>query len=74
VEQLKAALARGTKATFEKSHPQLPLPSVSRGNIFTSTRFGSRPGQMPHFFPTPESEAENQLIWLKVGRKSACSR
>jgi predicted helicase len=28
-----------------------------------------RPGQFPYILPTPETESENQVIWLKVGKE-----
>ncbi|MGL6283921.1 MAG: type ISP restriction/modification enzyme, partial [Microcoleaceae cyanobacterium] len=37
--------------------------------LYFSHGLNHRPGQFPYIFPTPDTEKENQVIWLKVGKE-----
>ena len=72
---LKECLSREAKATFkpEKIRHALYRP-FTRQYLFFDNIMTHRQGQMPRFFPTPESESENSLIVVSdMGYRAAFS-
>ena len=66
--RLKECLVRGQKATFAgvKIRNSLYRPFCVKF-LFFDEILNHRQGQFPKIFPTPETEAENKVIWIKVG-------
>ena len=66
--RLKECLLRGQKAIFseEKIRYSLYRPFCLQFLFFDEV-LTHRQGQFPKIFPTPETEAENRVIWIKVG-------
>jgi predicted helicase len=65
---LKIQLQRGHRAEYDerKIHAALYRPFCKRWLFFDRVT-NEAVYQFPHIFPTPESETENAVIWLKVG-------
>ena len=65
---LKLDLQRGNYVAFSESKVRQALyRPFSRQWLFFDRILNEEIYQLPHIFPTPASEGENQLIWLKVG-------
>ena len=67
-ESLKRNLQRGKTAEFspEKVRTALYRP-FTKSNLYFDRMMNERVYVFPFIFPTPETEKENQVIWLKVG-------
>ncbi|MBA3530314.1 MAG: hypothetical protein H0T73_00135 [Ardenticatenales bacterium] len=65
---LKGYLRQHRFATFaeDKIRTSLYRP-FTRQHLFFDEILNHRQGQWPSFFPTPETEQSNRVIWLKVG-------
>ncbi|NTW97697.1 MAG: N-6 DNA methylase, partial [Oscillochloris sp.] len=65
---LKLDIQRGNNATFstQKLRQSLYRPFCKR-HLFFDRVMNEEVYQQPQFFPTPASETENAVIWLKVG-------
>ena len=66
---LKQQLTRGQIAEFAntKIRESLYRP-FTKSNLFFDRVLNQRVHVFPSFFPNPEIERENRLIWLKIGR------
>ena len=65
---LKAKLKRGTTAEYveHKVRTSVYRP-FTKSNLYFDRVLNDVVYVFPSIFPTPETEAENQVIWLKVG-------
>ena len=70
--QLKAKLKRGQFGEYaaEKVRTSLYRPFTKRV-LFFDRVLNDAVGLFPSFFPTPDTEKENQAIWLKTGQEWA---
>jgi predicted helicase len=68
IRNTKRTLLRGTKVQFDESKIRLSLyrPFTKRYYYFERA-FNEDIYQFPRIFPTPGTEQENRVIWLKVG-------
>jgi predicted helicase len=65
---LKQSLLAGTSVTFEHINIRRALyRPFTRRYLYVDDVLVHRQGQLPSMLPTPNSEDENRLIWLKVG-------
>lgn len=65
---LKQSLLSGTSPTFEDVNIRRALyRPFTRRYLYLDDVLVHRQGQLPSMLPTPNSEDENRLIWLKVG-------
>ncbi len=69
---LKTALKKGILATFsdEKLRTAQYRPFI-RSFLFFDRLMNNGTYLLPYIFPTPETEKENQAIWLKTGQEWA---
>ena len=67
---LKAKLKRGTTAEYveHKARESLYRP-FTKSNLYFDRVMNDVVSVFPFIFPTPETETENRIIWLKVGRE-----
>ena len=67
---LKQKLQSGQTATFTdaKIRQSLYRP-FTKSNLYFDRMMNDRVLVFPFIFPTPETETENRVIWLKVGRE-----
>jgi predicted helicase len=66
--RLKECFARKMEAKFESSKIRNALyRPFTRQFLYFDSIMTHRQGRFPQFFPTPATEAENVVIWLKVG-------
>ncbi len=67
-EALKLNLQRGTYGQYDESHIRAALyRPYCKQWLYFDRLLNERVYQLPQFFPTPASEGENQVIWIKVG-------
>ena len=65
---LKQKLQGGQIAEFAKSKIRQSLyRPFTKSNLFFDRVMNQRVFVLPSIFPTPETEAENRVIWIKVG-------
>jgi predicted helicase len=66
--QAKASLARGIYSQFEATHVRRAVyrPFTSK-YLYFDAFWNEEPYQQPLIFPLSNSEAENVVIWMKVG-------
>ena len=69
-ESLKRNLQGGKTADFseEKVRTSLYRP-FTKSNLYFDRMMAERVYVFPSIFPTPKTEKENQVIWLKVGQE-----
>ena len=67
---LKAKLKRGTTAEYveHKMRTSVYRP-FTKSNLYFDRVLNDVVYVFPSIFPTPETETENQVIWLKVGKE-----
>ena len=68
--ELRQHLQRGrySEWTDDKVRTSLYRP-FTKSNLFFDRALNNCVYLLPFFFPTPETEKENQVIWLKVGKE-----
>ncbi len=67
-EGLKGNLVRGRHAQFSEQKIRRALyRPYSKQWLFFDRLLNERVYQIPHFFPTTESESQNMAIWIKTG-------
>ena len=67
-ESLKRNLQRGKTAEFSQEKVRMALyRPFTKSNLYFDRMMNERVYVFPSIFPTPETETENQVIWLKVG-------
>ena len=67
-ESLKRNLQRGKTAEFSPEKVRIALyRPFTKSNLYFDRMMNERVYVFPFIFPTPETEKENQVIWLKVG-------
>ena len=65
---LKQKLQSGQIATFTEAKIRQSLyRPFTKSNLYFDRMMNDRVLVFPYIFPTPETETENQVIWLKVG-------
>ncbi len=67
---LKAKLKRGTIAEYTQHKVRTSLyRPFTRSNLYFDRTISDVLYMFPSIFPNPETEKENRVIWLKVGRE-----
>ncbi|MDE0397511.1 MAG: N-6 DNA methylase [Candidatus Poribacteria bacterium] len=69
-DRLKAELTKGRLVEFdsEKIRNSLYRP-FTKSNLYFDKLMNQRTYVFPSIFPTPETELDNRVIWLKVGQE-----
>ena len=66
---LKRALKRGTLAAFsDKNLRTAQYRPFTRSFLYFDRTMTAMPARIPVIFPTPETEKENRVIWIKTGQ------
>ena len=68
--ELRQHLRRGRYAEYVESKVRTSLyRPFTKSNLFFDRVLNNCVYLLPSFFPTPETETENRVIWLKVGKE-----
>ncbi|MDE0019373.1 MAG: N-6 DNA methylase [Candidatus Poribacteria bacterium] len=69
-DRLKAELTKGRSVEFdsEKIRNSLYRP-FTKSNLYFDKLMNQRTYVFPSIFPTPETELDNRVIWIKVGQE-----
>ncbi len=68
--ELRQHLQRGRHAEYTENKVRTSLyRPFTKSNLFLDRVLNNCVHLFPYFFPTPETEMENRVIWLKVGRE-----
>ena len=67
---LRQHLQRGKSVKYAQNKRRVSLyRPFTKLSLFLDRALNNSVYLIPYFFPTPETERENQLIWLKVGKE-----
>ena len=67
---LKVKLERGTTPEYTEHKVRTALyRPFTKANLYFDRTMNDVASVFPSIFPTPETETENQVIWLKVGKE-----
>ncbi|MGK7955187.1 MAG: type ISP restriction/modification enzyme, partial [Crocosphaera sp.] len=67
---LKDHLKRGIIVEYDQNHIRQSLyRPFTKSSLYFDAHLNNSRYQFPYIFPTPETEKENRVIWLKVGRE-----
>ena len=69
-QELRQQLQRGRHAEYTSDKVRISLyRPFTKSNLFFDRVLNNRVYVLPSIFPTPETETENMVIWLKVGKE-----